>query len=122
MSKSAVRSATKGGEDVLTKERLKPAKRTRTRLKRPQKWKVLFHNDDYTPREFVVLVLKIFFHRGEAEARRIMLHIHRTGIGVVGIFTKEIAETKVVQTMKAAEKAGHPLLCTMEPADDGEEE
>jgi ATP-dependent Clp protease adaptor protein ClpS len=94
---------------------------TARKLKRPKLYKVLLHNDDYTTMEFVVAVLQGIFHHSESSATAIMLHIHRTGIGVAGVYTYAIAETKVSETMQAAEKAEYPLLCTMEP-DDAEEE
>ena len=107
----------KGSSDV----QVLPRPKTKTRLKRPKRFKVLLHNDHYTPREFVVDVLKVVFHRDEGSSRSLMWHIHRFGVGVAGVYTKGIAETKVALVMGAAEEAGHPLLCTMEPEDDGEE-
>ena len=109
------------GGDTQTLERVKPKSTTRTRLRRPPRYKVLLHNDDYTPREFVVTLLRVVFHRGEAESRMIMLKAHTTGVALAGVYTKQIAETKVALVTSAAEEAGHPLLCTMEPADDGED-
>jgi ATP-dependent Clp protease adaptor protein ClpS len=73
------------------------------------------HNDDYTTMEFVVALLMHVFHHGETEAQAIMLHIHRTGMGVAGVYTYEVAETKVAQVRELAEKAEFPLLCTLEP-------
>jgi ATP-dependent Clp protease adaptor protein ClpS len=87
----------------------------RTRLKKPRKYKVLIHNDDYTTMEFVVYVLQVVFHHSPASASRIMLHIHKSGIGVAGIYTRDIAETRVDQVMQLSREAGHPLQCTMEP-------
>jgi ATP-dependent Clp protease adaptor protein ClpS len=92
---------------------LKP--RSVEKLQRPRLYKVLFHNDDYTPREFVVLVLEQLFGMGEAEAQATMLHVHHHGVGVVGIYPYAIAETKVAQVAAAAAEAGFPLLATMEP-------
>ncbi len=89
--------------------------RTERKLARPRLYKVLFHNDDYTPREFVVAVLEHIYHHNEAAAEAIMLHAHRTGLAVAGVFTFEIAETKVQQTMDLAREAEHPFLCTLEP-------
>ena len=91
--------------------------RTQQKLQRPRLYKVIFHNDDFTPREFVVMLLQGVFHMSEAEATAKMLHIHNNGLGVVGIYTFEIAETKVAGVMAAAEKGEFPLLCTMEPED-----
>ena len=94
--------------------------RTEKKLKRPRMYKVLIHNDDFTPMEFVVMILESIFNKDEGEATVLMLHVHTRGMGVAGIFSKEIAETKVLQVMATAEKAGYPLLCTMESVDDGE--
>jgi ATP-dependent Clp protease adaptor protein ClpS len=85
------------------------------RLKRPQLYKVILLNDDFTPMEFVVTVLERFFHKNREEATRIMLHVHQRGIGVCGIYVREIAETKVKQVMAYAQDQQHPLQCTMEP-------
>jgi ATP-dependent Clp protease adaptor protein ClpS len=95
--------------------------KTRRKLQRPRLYKVLFHNDDYTPMEFVVVVLMQIFHLSEVEATRIMLQVHNRGIGVAGVFPFSVAETKVAEVMDTAEKSQFPLLCTMEPAsDDGD--
>ena len=90
-------------------------KKPSTRLKPPQMYKVLLHNDDYTSMEFVVAILQTVFHHSESSATRIMLHIHNSGVGVAGVFTAEIAETKVRKVMELAREAEFPLLCTMEP-------
>jgi ATP-dependent Clp protease adaptor protein ClpS len=90
---------------------------SRSKIKRPRQYKVLLHNDDYTTMEFVVYVLQRFFGKTSEQAQRIMLKVHTEGIGVCGVFTHEIAETKVTQVSKAAKENGHPLMCTMEPAD-----
>ena len=92
------------------------ATRTRTRPKKPSMFKVLMLNDDYTPMEFVVLVLKRFFHMDLEQATRVMLHVHQRGVGVCGIFPYEIAETKVNQVMDFARQNQHPLQCTLEKA------
>jgi len=81
---------------------------------KPSMYKVLLLNDDYTPMEFVVLVLESFFGKSREEATRIMLHVHRKGVGLCGVYTYEVAETKVAQVMAAAREAQHPLQCTME--------
>lgn len=94
-----------------------PKTRAKPRLARPRLYKVLLHNDNFTPMEFVVLVLKEVFAKSEADAMSIMLHAHTHGMAVAGVYTFEIAETKVQQTMALAEKAAFPLLCTMEPED-----
>ena len=88
---------------------------TRDRVQKPRKYKVLLLNDDYTTMEFVIHILRTVFRHSQAQATRIMLHIHRGGIGVAGIYTREIAETRVAQVHKLASEAGHPLQCTMEP-------
>jgi len=88
--------------------------RTRPKTKRPQLYKVLLLNDDYTPMEFVVHVLERFFNKGREEATRIMLHVHHNGVGMCGVFTYEVAETKVTHVMDFARKHQHPLQCVME--------
>jgi ATP-dependent Clp protease adaptor protein ClpS len=92
------------------------ATKTRTRPKKPSMFKVLMLNDDYTPMEFVVMVLKRFFHMDLEQATRVMLHVHQKGVGVCGIFPYEIAETKVNQVMDFALQNQHPLQCTLEKA------
>jgi len=87
---------------------------TREKLKKPSLYKVLILNDDYTPMEFVVYLLKSFFNKSNEEATKIMLHVHQNGIGVCGIFSYEIAETKVIQVLDTSRKNNHPLQCTME--------
>jgi len=88
--------------------------RSKTRTKKPSLYKVLMLNDDYTPMEFVVHVLERYFSKNREEATRIMLHVHQRGVGVCGVFTYEVAETKVNQTMELARKHQHPLQCTLE--------
>ena len=92
------------------------ATRTRTRPKKPSMYKVLMLNDDYTPMEFVVMVLKRFFRMDLEQATRVMLHVHQRGVGVCGIFPYEVAETKVAQVMDCARENQHPLQCTLEKA------
>ena len=94
-----------------------PKTRTKRKTARPRLYKVLLHNDDYTPMEFVVLVLREVFHKSDADATAIMLHAHTHGMAVAGVYTFEVAETKVQETLALAGKAGFPLLCTMEPED-----
>ncbi len=89
---------------------------TQPRTKRPTMYKVMLLNDDYTPMDFVVLVLKRFFKKNHEEANHIMLQVHHQGAGVAGIFTFEIAETKVFQVSQFARKHQHPLKCIMEQA------
>lgn len=91
---------------------------TRQKTKKPRMYKVLLHNDDYTTREFVVDVLRSVFHHSEAAAMRIMLHVHMTGIGVAGVFTREVAETKVAIVERLAREREYPLQMTMEPEED----
>src|SRR6185437_15366654 len=88
--------------------------RTRPKTKRPSLYRVLLLNDDYTPMEFVVLVLQDVFNKSREEAMRIMLHVHNQGVGECGIFPFEVAETKVTRVMDAARKNQHPLQCVME--------
>jgi ATP-dependent Clp protease adaptor protein ClpS len=88
--------------------------KTRPKTKKPSLYKVLLLNDDYTPMEFVVLVLQRYFNKGQDDATRIMLHVHHKGVGICGVYTYEVAETKVTQVMDFARQHGHPLQCTME--------
>ena len=92
------------------------ATRTRARTKQPTPYRVLMLNDDYTPMEFVVLVLQRFFKMDMDEATRVMLAVHQRGVGVCGVFSYEVAETKVTQVMDFARQNQHPLQCTMEKA------
>ena len=86
------------------------------KLKRPPLYQVVLINDDYTPMEFVVMVLKRYFHMDIDQATQVMLHVHQRGVGVCGIFPYEIAETKVNQVMDFADENQHPLRCTLEKA------
>lgn len=97
-------------EDQQTGLLLKP----RPKTKKPSMYKVLLLNDDYTPMEFVVHILERFFSKNRQEATDIMLHVHRRGVGICGIFTYEVAETKVAQVMDFARANEQPLQCTME--------
>lgn len=90
------------------------ATRTRTKPKKPSLYRVLLLNDDFTPMEFVILVLERFFSKNRAQATRIMLHVHNHGVGECGVFTYEVAETKVTQVMDFARKHQHPLQCVLE--------
>lgn len=96
--------------DALAVQEAKP------RLKRPPLYKVVLLNDDYTPMEFVVHILEQFFLMNREKATQVMLHVHTQGKGVCGVFSREIAETKVVQVNEYSRKHQHPLLCTMETA------
>ena len=88
--------------------------KTRPKTKKPSLYKVLLLNDDYTPMEFVIHVLEKFFNKGREDATRIMLHVHHKGVGICGVYTYEVAETKVTQVVDFARQNGHPLQCTME--------
>ena len=90
--------------------------RTRPRTKKPSNYKVLMLNDDYTPMEFVVLVLQQFFSMSIEDATRVMLQVHQQGVAVCGVFTYEVAETKVSQVIDFARENQHPLQCTLEKA------
>lgn len=92
------------------------ATRTRAKTKQPTPYRVLMLNDDYTPMEFVVLVLQRFFRMTIEEATQVMLHVHQKGVGVCGVFSYEVAETKVSQVMDFARQNQHPLQCTLEKA------
>ena len=89
--------------------------RSKEKLKKPQLYKVIFHNDDYTTMEFVVAVLREVFRKSESDAVAIMQNVHRTGFGVAGVYTFEIAETKVQTTLKLAREHEYPLRLTVEP-------
>lgn len=95
---------------------------TRKRVRRPPMYRVIFHNDDYTTRDFVVMVLMRFFHRSHAEATTVMLHVHTKGKGIAGIYPYDVARTKLAQTEQAARQQQMPLKLTIEPDDDGHEE
>lgn len=90
------------------------ATKTKAKPKKPSQYKVLLLNDDYTPMEFVVMVLKRFFGMDLEQATRVMLHVHQKGVGVCGVFPYEVAETKVNQVMDFARQNQHPLQCTLE--------
>ena len=97
-------------DDGLVLEEAKP------KLKRPPLYKVLILNDDYTPMEFVVYVLEVFFSMSREQATQVMLHVHTRGVGVCGAYTRDIAETKVMQVTQCAQENEHPLKCIMEEA------
>ncbi|OGI37264.1 MAG: ATP-dependent Clp protease adapter ClpS [Candidatus Muproteobacteria bacterium RBG_16_62_13] len=85
------------------------------KVQRPRLYKVMLLNDDFTPMEFVVVLIERIFHKNREEATQIMLHVHQKGVGVCGIFTREVAETKVRQVLGFAKERQHPLQCAMEP-------
>ena len=88
--------------------------KTRPKTRKPNLYKVLLLNDDYTPMEFVVLILKKYFNKKHTDAERIMHHVHQSGVGICGVYTFEVAETKVTQVMDFSREHEHPLQCTME--------
>jgi len=88
---------------------------TKKKTKKPRRYKVVIHNDDYTTMEFVVLVLRSIFKLTPAASTRLMLAIHKTGVGVAGVYAREIAEMRMEQVLQLAADQGHPLQCTMEP-------
>ncbi|MDH5671658.1 MAG: ATP-dependent Clp protease adaptor ClpS [Myxococcales bacterium] len=92
---------------------------TRRKLARPPRYKVLLHNDDYTTREFVVEILKLVFHRSEPEAVQIMLHVHHNGVGIAGVYSYEVAETKVRTVEAMARARDYPLMLSIEPESAG---
>jgi len=96
-------------ESILTESQ------SEQKLERPRMWRVLLHNDDYTTQEFVVFVLETVFRKGRAEAFTIMMSVHRSGLGVAGVYTHDVAETKLKATQQMAEEQEFPLLVTMEP-------
>lgn len=104
----------KGGAGGGDDSRTGIVTKTRPKTKKPSLYKVLLLNDDYTPMEFVVIVLQKYFGKSREEAERIMLHVHQKGVGVCGVYTFEVAETKVTQVMDFSRANNHPLQCTME--------
>ena len=88
--------------------------KSKPKTRKPSMYKVIMLNDDYTPMEFVVMVLERLFNKSHEDAVRVMLHVHQKGVGVCGVYTYEVAETKVTQVMDLAQQHQHPLQCTME--------
>ena len=105
-----------GDSDGIDEIEIGVATKTRPRTKKPSNYKVLMLNDDYTPMEFVVLVLQQFFSMSIEDATRVMLQVHQQGIAICGVFTYEVAETKVTQVIDFARENQHPLQCTLEKA------
>ena len=101
--------------DPKVRDRVDPESQISERVEHPRLWKVLLHNDDYTTQEFVVWVLESIFHLPHADAFAIMMHVHQQGVGVAGLFTRDVAETKVRATQQLAEQHEFPLLVTIEP-------
>jgi ATP-dependent Clp protease adaptor protein ClpS len=104
----------RGDDDDDGRSNIGVVAKPRLKVKKPSMYKVLMLNDDYTPMEFVIHVLERFFGKGAEEASQVMLQVHQKGVGICGVFTFEIAETKVNQTMELARKNQHPLQCTLE--------
>lgn len=109
MSKRFIMSSddSEGESGVVTAKKVK--------VKRPSLYRVLLHNDDYTTMEFVIYVLQKYFHKSSEEAQAIMLKVHREGVGVCGVYTFEVAETKASKVSRDARENGHPLKCSVEP-------
>ena len=105
-----------GRDDGLDDSDTGVVTRTRPRTKKPSNYKVLMLNDDYTPMEFVVLILQRYFSMDIEDATRVMLQVHQQGVAVCGVFTYEVAETKVSQVIDFARENQHPLQCTLEKA------
>lgn len=101
--------------DPKIRERIETGSDTAERVEHPRLWKVLLHNDDFTTQEFVVWVLESIFNLPHAEAFAIMMHVHQSGVGIAGRFTRDVAETKVKATQQMAEQHEYPLLVTIEP-------
>ena len=99
----------KPGESLLAETR------STEKVQRPRMWRVLLHNDDYTTQEFVVWVLETVFQKPRGEAFAIMMSVHRSGLGIAGVFTHDVAQTKMKKTQQLAEEHEYPLLVTMEP-------
>lgn len=110
------------GRDEQRESGVAIREREEKKIKRPRMYRVILHNDDYTPMDFVVRLLETVFHRNESEATAVMLHVHHHGQGVAGVYTHEIAETKVAQVHLLARKNDHPLMASMEPEDDEDAE
>ena len=106
------------GARPLNSESTITESRTGQELERPRMWRVLLHNDDYTTQDFVVWVLESIFHKPRGEAFTIMMSVHRSGMGVAGVYTHDVADTKVKTTKQLAEEHEFPLLVTMEPEGD----
>jgi ATP-dependent Clp protease adaptor protein ClpS len=101
--------------DPKVRDRAAPEFEIQERVEHPKLWKVLLHNDDSTTQEFVVWVLETVFNMAHADAYAVMMHVHQSGVGVAGLFTRDVAETKVKATQRLAEQHEYPLLVTIEP-------
>ena len=105
----------KGSEVLMSKSLVKPRTATKTKTKRPPLYKVILLNDDYTPREFVVLVLKAVFRMNEDQAYRVMMTAHQRGVCVIAVYTRDVAETKAKEGTELGKSKGYPLFFTTEP-------
>src|SRR5687768_3441912 len=103
------------GVDPSTRESTLTETRSEQKLQQPRMWRVLLHNDDYTTQDFVVWVLETVFHKPRGEAFTIMMSVHRSGLGLAGVYTHDVAETKLKTVRDLAEEHEFPLLVTMEP-------
>jgi len=112
--RDAVAGSQKNSDDADNDMGIGVATKVRTKTKRPSLYRVLLLNDDFTPQEFVVVVLMDIFNKTGDEAQKIMMHVHVNGVGECGVFPYEVAETKVMLVMDAAQKGQHPLQCVME--------
>ena len=112
----------KGGKRPNRRTERKEEVQVQERVKRPRRHKVLLHNDDFTPMEFVVDVLETLFHKSKAEATRVMLNVHRNGVGIAGVYAHEVAESKALRTIEVAREAGYPLMASTEPDGPGPDE
>ncbi len=110
----ATRRGTEEDGSVLTKKKPKTRK--------PRMFKVLIHNDDFTPMEFVVAILEQIFRLGQVDATRVMLHVHNNGVGVAGVYPHQVAETKMHQVLTNAQRLEYPLQCSIEPEDWNEDD
>ena len=113
-ARGADKEGGKGGGGLGGKNDTATITRPKTRSKRPNLYRVLLLNDDYTPMEFVVLILQDVFNKTREDAMQVMLHVHNHGVGECGVYPYEVAETKVTRVMDAARKSQHPLQCVME--------
>jgi len=105
--------------DATFREEVQTHSRADERLDEPRLWRVLLHNDDFTTQEFVVWILQTVFQRDPSDARAIMLHVHQSGVGVAGLYTRDVAETKQKAARRLAEQQEFPLLVTVEPEPEG---
>ncbi len=112
--KNGISTASSDDDDADSISGTGVSEKVKEKTKKPNLYKVLLLNDDYTPMEFVVQILESIFNKSREEAEQIMLHLHHKGVGICGVFTYQVAETKVTQVMLFAKEYEHPLQCTME--------